>query len=960
MNSTFLSRFTPSLMPPQTLEALFVQRHALAERTVDLIRESIVTPAKHHTLLIGPRGIGKSHLVSLIFYRITAIEELQQRALIAWLREEEWGVTSFLDLLLRICRALSEQHKDTFPKEGFNELYGSSRGVAERQAVTLLKEFVGNKTLFLIVENLDQLFKGLSSEGQKRLRSFLQENQFCTILATSQSLFSGVSLQTSPFFGFFRIHHLEELTFEEAVTLGKNIASFLKDDALAFFIQTPTGRARIRAVHHLAGGNHRVYVIFSEFLTSKSLDELVNPFMHMLDDLTPYYQARMAWLSPQQKKIVEYLCEQRGAVPVKEIARHCFMSHQTAAGQLKHLREAGYVHSEATGRESFYELREPLMRLCIELKKNRGDPIRLLVDFLRLWHSRTKLEQRLLALQPDESLERKYVSYAIKAYDEGQEDLRVEACLKDVQSCLSKDDYESALHVTEELVALGWQTSDLLQQQGFSLFKLNRVKDALTAFDKALEMNPHNAFAWVSRGIALNTLCEYVAALAAFDKAVELAPKRSLGWMLRGMSLDRLKRGEDALASFDNAVEIDPNYAHAWVHRGIALGVLGRDGEALAALDKAIALDAKDSEAWRSRGTALTRLDRDEEALAAFDKAIESNPKDTDAWFRRGVSVGRLNRHKEALAAFDKAVEIDPNYAHAWIHRGIALGELGRDEEALSDFDKAIELDPSDSEVWRSRGIALTRLDRYDESLTAFNKAIDLDPNDSYVWLYRGTSLDQLHRDEEALVAYNRAIELNPNQGHAWVHRGITCLNLGRDEESLRSFDKAIDLGDTFPNLFVLRAEAFLALNRWEEAVATLNKGVGGFAETGRTSKYNAAKIIKRVFDNNYKQATLRERIDILINLHCKHGAAGNLGEGLVRSMASLNSPMVSSAARRVWCEVWQENASDRPEFQLPLRLLDIGVRFFETHDERLLLELPTEERTLLRPLLGIENAKET
>lgn len=192
MGSAFLSRFTPSLMQAETLEALFVQRHALAERIVDLIRESIITPAKHHNLLIGPRGIGKSHLVSLIYYRITAMEELRERVLIAWLREEEWGVASFLDLLLRICRALNEHYKDTFPMEALDELHDSSRAVAERKAAALLKEFVGDRTLFLIVENLDTLFEGISSEGEKRLRSYLQETQFSTVLATSQSLFRGV------------------------------------------------------------------------------------------------------------------------------------------------------------------------------------------------------------------------------------------------------------------------------------------------------------------------------------------------------------------------------------------------------------------------------------------------------------------------------------------------------------------------------------------------------------------------------------------------------------------------------------------------------------------------------------------------------------------------------------------------------------------------------------------------
>lgn len=394
MNATFLSRFTPSMMTPAALESLFVQREELAERLVELIRESALTPSKHHTLLIGPRGIGKTHLVSLIYHRIRAKEDLRDRLLIAWLREEEWGVTSFLDLLLRIFRALLAEHSDAALAERVETLYNLPSDAAERAAGALLKEFAGDRGLLILVENLDDLFIGLGDDGQKRLRAYLQKNPFCAILATARSLFNGVSLQTSPFYGFFRIHHLEELTLDEAASLLTKIAESAGDKELASFIQTATGRARVRAVHHLAGGNHRFYVIFSQFPTRDSLDELVEPLMLALDDLTPYYQARMAWLSPQQRKIIELLCDRRGAVTVKEIAQRCFLTSQTTSGQLKTLREMGYVRSIAVGRESYYELREPMMRLCFEVKKNRGDLIRSFVVFLRLWYARLELEPR--------------------------------------------------------------------------------------------------------------------------------------------------------------------------------------------------------------------------------------------------------------------------------------------------------------------------------------------------------------------------------------------------------------------------------------------------------------------------------------------------------------------------------------------------------------------------------------
>ncbi|HWW77860.1 MAG TPA: AAA family ATPase, partial [Pyrinomonadaceae bacterium] len=320
MTEAFLSRFTPSLMSAEALEAIFVQREELARRVVGLVRDSATTEAKHHTLLVGPRGIGKTHFVSLVYHRVRQAEDLRGRLLIAWLREEEWGVASFLDLLLRVLASLQTEQGDAALAERIEALYELPADAAERAAAALLKEYVGGRTLLLIMENLDELFAGLGDAGQKRLRAYLQENPFCTILATSQSLFGGVSLQTSPFYGFFRIQHLGDLSLEEATQLLTNIANFKGDRELASFIQTPTGRARIRALRHLAGGNHRVYVIFSRFLTRESLDQLVEPFMRMLDDLTPYYQARMQWLSPQQRKIVEFLCERRGAVTVKEIA----------------------------------------------------------------------------------------------------------------------------------------------------------------------------------------------------------------------------------------------------------------------------------------------------------------------------------------------------------------------------------------------------------------------------------------------------------------------------------------------------------------------------------------------------------------------------------------------------------------------------------------------------------------
>ncbi len=395
MFKTFLSSFTPSLSQPETLEAITVGRKVELSRIVELIADSVNSSAKHHILLVGPRGIGKTHHISLINYYLRKKGECRSRMLIVWLKEEEWGVSSFLDFIIRILRNLAETDQTALKTEEVESLFDSQPEEAELLATRLLKESAKGKTIVLLAENLDEIFKGLSESGQQKLRSFIQENPFISIVATTQSLFTGVTSQTEPFYGFFRVYHLAGLSFAEAVEMLIKIAELRKDEKLAAYLKTPEGRARVRAIHHLVGGNPRLYVIFSEFLDRTSIENLITPFMKMLDELTPYYQERMRSLSQQQRQIVEIMCDAGKPLTVKEIARRAFITPQTASSQLKQLRESGYACSKQFGRESLYELCEPLMRLTVEVKKNRGKSVRRLACFLRLWYSTKEIETKL-------------------------------------------------------------------------------------------------------------------------------------------------------------------------------------------------------------------------------------------------------------------------------------------------------------------------------------------------------------------------------------------------------------------------------------------------------------------------------------------------------------------------------------------------------------------------------------
>ena len=96
-----ISQFSPQRSDPADLEKMLVQRHGLLAASVDKIRESILTGNKHHLLFIGPRGAGKTHLVTLIHHRLSQQTDVTDKFRFAWLNEDETS-TSFLKLLIRI------------------------------------------------------------------------------------------------------------------------------------------------------------------------------------------------------------------------------------------------------------------------------------------------------------------------------------------------------------------------------------------------------------------------------------------------------------------------------------------------------------------------------------------------------------------------------------------------------------------------------------------------------------------------------------------------------------------------------------------------------------------------------------------------------------------------------------------------------------------------------------------
>ena len=69
-SSVTLYRYSPATLDRETLQYLLVGRQKLAESLLEEIDQASGSGTPRFFLLVGPRGIGKSHLMTLFYQRI--------------------------------------------------------------------------------------------------------------------------------------------------------------------------------------------------------------------------------------------------------------------------------------------------------------------------------------------------------------------------------------------------------------------------------------------------------------------------------------------------------------------------------------------------------------------------------------------------------------------------------------------------------------------------------------------------------------------------------------------------------------------------------------------------------------------------------------------------------------------------------------------------------------------------
>lgn len=144
------------------------------------------------------------------------------------------------------------------------------------------------------------------------------------------------------------------------------------------------------------------------------------------------------------------------------------------------------------------------------------------------------------------------------------------------------------------------ERNNLLQQlftKGSALLQAGKATEALTYFEKALNIAPSNAHLNLYTGAALHSLGRFEAAIASYRHAIAMAPDMGEAHNNLGNSLMALQRFSEAVDSFSQSLLFLPPSPVPLTARATALLAIGKMAEGEADCRKALQLDPSFAEA---------------------------------------------------------------------------------------------------------------------------------------------------------------------------------------------------------------------------------------------------------------------------------------------------------------------------------------------------------------------------
>tara|TARA_R100001132_G_C3269323_1_gene91597 strand:+ start:522 stop:1952 length:1431 start_codon:yes stop_codon:yes gene_type:complete len=214
-------------------------------------------------------------------------------------------------------------------------------------------------------------------------------------------------------------------------------------------------------------------------------------------------------------------------------------------------------------------------------------------------------------------------------------------------------------------------------------------QNALTDLNKAIELDPKFADAFMKRADTWFALEKYDQALKDYNTMIGLSPKSHLAYYKRGLTWHQQEKPAKAISDFNTAIRLAPEFWPTYNSRAYAFSANGDYDKAIKEIDALIEKDPIDETLLLTRGYFHESHGKFDRALEDYQKVIRQRPAwpqghNGVSWIRSTCSDPEYRDGKEALKYGEKACELtrwrDPEYLDTL---AAAYAETGNFEQAI-------------------------------------------------------------------------------------------------------------------------------------------------------------------------------------------------------------------------------------------------------------------------------------
>jgi len=223
---------------------------------------------------------------------------------------------------------------------------------------------------------------------------------------------------------------------------------------------------------------------------------------------------------------------------------------------------------------------------------------------------------------------------------------------------------------------------------------LNKTDEAITHYERAIELQPNNAEAHNNLGYIFLQLKNPHLAAGCLTKALKIRPEYADAHNNLGLAHKDMGALNEALKCFKRAITLAPDYLAARNNLGMVLRTMGRPDEASPHFEHALARNPNYAEARNNLGNALRDMGKLDEAQAEYERALSINPEYAEAHSNLGNIYKDKSMFGEAIASYERALSLKPDFATACFNIGTVYQETGRHNEAMDYYERTLKLDP--------------------------------------------------------------------------------------------------------------------------------------------------------------------------------------------------------------------------------------------------------------------------